>query len=93
MRNGDRVLVDRHFQFVLHKADDLENEPYADINYPPVETPDEWVLHGFSYPDYPREFGEQGRSESYEKSSLDLAMCDVIRKKTFSNGAVNSNVD
>lgn len=68
------------FQIVLHKAADLKNEPYADINYPLVETPDEWVLHGFSHPDYLREFGEQGRSEIYEKSSLDLAMRDAFRK-------------
>lgn len=68
------------FQIVLHKAEDLKNEPYADINSPLVETPDEWVLHGFSHPDYLKEFGEQGRSEIYEKSSLDLAMRDAFRK-------------
>ena len=68
------------FQIVLHKAEDLGNEPYADINSPLVETPDEWVLHGFSHPDYLKEFGEQGRSEIYEKSSLDLAMRDAFRK-------------
>ena len=68
------------FQIVLHKAEDLKNQPYADINYPLVETPDEWVLHGFSHPDYLQEFGEQGRSAIYEKSSLDLAMRDAFRK-------------
>jgi acetamidase/formamidase/AraC-like DNA-binding protein len=68
------------FQIVLHKAADLKGEPYADINYPLVETPDEWVLHGFSHPDYLREFGDRARSEIYEKSSLDLAMRDAFRK-------------
>jgi len=68
------------FQIVLHKAEDLKSEPYADLNYPLVETPDEWVLHGFSHPDYLREFGEKARSEIYEKSSLDLAMRDAFRK-------------
>jgi acetamidase/formamidase/AraC-like DNA-binding protein len=68
------------FQIVLHKAADLKNAPFADINYPLVETPDEWVLHGFSHPDYLREFGDQARSEIYEKSSLDLAMRDAFRK-------------
>jgi acetamidase/formamidase/AraC-like DNA-binding protein len=68
------------FQFVLHKARDLGSEPYADINYPLVETPDEWVLHGFSHPDYLKEFGDKARSEIYEKSSLDLAMRDAFRK-------------
>jgi acetamidase/formamidase/AraC-like DNA-binding protein len=68
------------FQIVLHKAKDLGNQPYADINYPLVETPDEWVLHGFSHPDYLKEFGDKARSEIYEKSSLDLAMRDAFRK-------------
>jgi acetamidase/formamidase len=38
------------FQFILHKAADLRDEPFADIDYPLVETADEWVLHGFSTP-------------------------------------------
>lgn len=68
------------FQVVLHKASDLGREPYADIDYPLVETATEWILHGFSHPDYLREFGEKARSEIYEKSSLDLAMRDAFRK-------------
>lgn len=68
------------FQLIVHKAADLTGEPYADINYPLVETPDEWVLHGFSHPDYLREFGDKARSEIYEKSSLDMAMRDAFRK-------------
>ena len=68
------------FQIVLHKAEDLKDEPYADLNYPLVETPEEWVLHGFSHPDYLREFGDKARSAIYEKSSLDLAMRDAFRK-------------
>lgn len=68
------------FQIVLHKARNLGNQPYADINYPLVETPDEWVLHGFSHPDYLKEFGPKARSEICEKSSLDLAMRDAFRK-------------
>lgn len=68
------------FQIVVHKAEHLRNEPYADIDYPLLETESEWVLHGFSHPDYFKEFGDQACSEIYEKSSLDLAMRDAFRK-------------
>lgn len=68
------------FQIVLHRAEDLSNEPYADIDYPLVETADEWVLHGFSHPNYLKEFGNKARSAIYEKSSLDPAMRDAYRK-------------
>lgn len=68
------------FQIVLHKAAHLSNEPFADIDYPLVETPDEWVIHGFSHPDYLKEFGDKARSAIYEKSSLDPAMRDAFRK-------------
>lgn len=68
------------FQLILHKAGDLRDEPYADIDYPLVETPDEWVLHGFSLSNYMKELGENARSLIYEKSSLDSAMRDAFRK-------------
>jgi acetamidase/formamidase len=68
------------FQIILHKAQDLRDEPFADIDYPLVETPDEWVLHGFSHPNYLKELGDKARSLIYEKSSLDTAMRDAFRK-------------
>ena len=68
------------FQIVLHKAAGLHGEPFADIDYPLVETADEWVIHGFSHPDYLKEFGDKARSAVYEKSSLDPAMRDAFRK-------------
>ncbi|MFT4268741.1 MAG: acetamidase/formamidase family protein, partial [Xenophilus sp.] len=68
------------FQIVLHKAGALRNEAYADIDYPLVETADEWVLHGFSHPNYMKDLGEKARSLIYEKSSLDPAMRDAFRK-------------
>ncbi|MDB5861762.1 MAG: twin-arginine translocation pathway signal domain protein [Ramlibacter sp.] len=68
------------FQIVLHKAGQLRDEPFADIDYPLVETADEWVIHGFSHPDYLKEFGGKARSAIYEKSSLDPAMRDAFRK-------------
>ena len=68
------------FQLILHKAQDLHDQPFADIDYPLVETPDEWVLHGFSHPNYLKELGDKARSLIYEQSSLDTAMRDAFRK-------------
>jgi acetamidase/formamidase/AraC-like DNA-binding protein len=60
----------------LHKND----QRFSDLTYPLIETPGEWVLTGFSHPDYLAEFGAKGQGEVYAKSSLDLAMKDAFRK-------------
>jgi acetamidase/formamidase/AraC-like DNA-binding protein len=65
---------------VLHKKADLAGRPFADLTYPLIETPTDWVLTGFSHPNYLAEFGAKGQSEVYAKSSLDLAMKDAFRK-------------
>ena len=68
------------FQIILHKRGELEGKPCADLTYPLIETPDEWVLLGFSHPNYLAELGEQAQSNVYEQSSLDLALKDAFRK-------------
>lgn len=68
------------FQLILHRRRDLAGTKLEDVNYPLLETPDEWVVHGFSHANYLAELGEHARSEVYEKSSLDLAMKDAFRK-------------
>ena len=68
------------FQVILHKKGQLAGWPFADVTYPLIETETEWVLTGFSHPNYLAEFGTQGQSEVYAKSSLDLAMKDAFRK-------------
>ena len=68
------------FQVVLHKAQALAGKPFADLNYPLLETPDEWIIHGFSYPNYLAQLGEKAQSEIYRRSSLDGAMKDAFRK-------------
>ncbi len=68
------------FAVTVHKKADLAGQPFADLTYPLIETPTEWVLAGFSHPNYLAEFGEKGQSEVYAKSSLDLAMKDAFRK-------------
>ena len=68
------------FQIILHKRGELEGKPFADLTYPLIETADEWVLLGFSHPNYLAELGEQAQSNVYEQSSLDLALKDAFRK-------------
>ncbi|XOC86714.1 acetamidase/formamidase family protein [Hyphomicrobium sp. DY-1] len=68
------------FQIVLHKKADLPGTVLADLTYPLIETETDWVLTGFSHPNYLAEFGAQGQSEVYNTSSLDLAMKDAFRK-------------
>src|SRR6185436_2358463 len=68
------------FQLVLHKKDALAGTALAGLEYPLLETQDEWVLHGFSYPKYLQELGAKAQSDIYSKSSVDLAMRDAFRK-------------
>ena len=68
------------FQLILHKADTLAGTPLADIDYPLLETADEWVVHGFSFANYLAELGEKAQSDIFGKSSMDLAMRDAFRK-------------
>ena len=68
------------FQVILHKKGNLAGQAFADLSYPLIETETDWVLTGFSHPNYLAEFGAQGQSEVYAKSSLDLAMKDAFRK-------------
>jgi acetamidase/formamidase/AraC-like DNA-binding protein len=68
------------FQLILHKKADLAGRAFADLTYPLIETETDWVLTGFSHPNYLAEFGAKGQSEVYAKSSLDLAMKDAFRK-------------
>ena len=68
------------FQFVLHKKQDMAGKPFADLNYPLLETQTEWVVHGFSRSNYLVEFGDTAQSEIYKNSSLDPAMKDAFRK-------------
>jgi acetamidase/formamidase len=68
------------FKLVLHKQADLPGTPLADLHYPLLETPDEWFVHGFSYPKYLTDLGADAQSAIFEKSSIDLAMRDAYRK-------------
>jgi len=67
-------------QVVLHKADDTPGTPLEGLDFPLLETGTEWVVHGFSYPNYLEELGENAQGEIYSRSSLDGAMRDAFRK-------------
>ena len=68
------------FQIVLHMKGDLAGKPILDLKYPLLETPKEWVIHGFSFANYLAELGENAQSEIYKCSSLDPAMRDAFWK-------------
>jgi acetamidase/formamidase len=67
------------FQLLLHKKDKLTGS-LAALNYPLLETQDEWVLHGFSFANYLEELGPTAQQEIYKRSSIDLALRDAFRK-------------
>jgi acetamidase/formamidase len=68
------------FQLILHKAGTLPGTALQSLNYPLLETQTEFVLSGFSYPNYLAELGPKAQSEIYSKSSVDLALRDAFRK-------------
>lgn len=68
-----------HIQVILHPA--KTSSPFIrDLDYPMIETPDEWVILGFAHGDYLKELGTNAQSEIYKNPSLDPAMRDCFRK-------------
>ena len=52
------------FQLILRKRDRLAGTPLADLDYPLLETQDEWVVHGFSFANYLARIRRQCRPRS-----------------------------
>ena len=67
------------FQVILHKQCDLLGRHF-DVDFPMIETEDEWVILGFSHPNYLKELGNNAQSDIYNQSTIDLAMRDAFRK-------------
>jgi acetamidase/formamidase/AraC-like DNA-binding protein len=65
---------------VIHHPASEQRDQLRDLDYPLIETETEWVIIGFSHPDYLKELGEDAQSEVYKKSSIDAAMRDAFRK-------------
>jgi len=68
------------FQLILHKNAALKGTPLEGLDYPLLETANEFVVHGFSFPNYLADLGAKAQSEIYSKSSTDLALRDAFRK-------------
>src|SRR6185369_14503902 len=68
------------FQFVLHKRHVLGDSFLGGLSHPFLETSDEWVIQGFSFPNHLVELGAQAQTQVYKKSSLEGAMRDAFRK-------------
>jgi acetamidase/formamidase len=68
------------FQLILHKQSSDGPAFLRDLDYPLVDTGEEWVVQGFSYANYLSALGGKAQSEIYNKSSIDLAMRDAFRK-------------
>lgn len=75
------------FQIILHKQSQVaEGTMLSHLDWPLLETRDEWVVHGFSYPNYLKDLGADAQHSLFEKSSvprvtlLDRAMRDAFRK-------------
>ncbi len=65
---------------VLHKQVDLPGTVLEELDYPLLETDDEYVVHGFSYANYLTELGETAQADIFAQSSVDGAMRDAFRK-------------
>ncbi|MCZ0738702.1 acetamidase/formamidase family protein, partial [Phreatobacter sp. AB_2022a] len=67
------------FRFELHKKGSPTKGFLRGLTGPLLETPDEFVLHGFSYPDYLRDLGRDAQAEVYQRSSLNRALRSAFR--------------
>ena len=68
------------FRLTLHKKGDRTNRSFLKgLAAPLLETPDAFVLHGFSYGNYLRELGRNAQTEIYRKSSVDRALRNAFR--------------
>lgn len=68
------------FQFVLHKRQALGDSFLTELDHPFLETPDEWVIQGLSFPDYQAELGANAQTQVYKDASMESAMRDAFRK-------------
>src|SRR5258705_6869675 len=68
------------FQFILHKQDALAETMLEGLNYPLLETAEEWIIHGFSFPNYLAALGPDAQSIVASHASIDKAMRDAFRK-------------
>lgn len=68
------------FQFILHPQGDLAGSALQGLDHPMLETPDEWVIYGFSFPNYLRDIGPGAQTDVARLATLDAAMLDAFKK-------------
>jgi acetamidase/formamidase len=68
------------FQFVLHKQKKLAGTILDQVDYPLLETPDAWIVHGFTFRNYLAELGAEAQTKVFQLSSLDPALKDCSTK-------------
>lgn len=66
-------------RLVLHKRGETDKSFLNGLGAPLIETPDAWLLHGFSYTNYLRELGRNAQSEVFKRSSLSKALRSAFR--------------
>lgn len=64
----------------LHKSAGPLPACVAGLSGPLIETPGEWVIQSFSYPNYLRDLGRNAQAEVYQKSTVDLALRSAFRQ-------------
>jgi acetamidase/formamidase len=67
-------------QVILHPQDSIRGTTLQNLDFPLFETPDEYIVQGFTYANYLAELGKNAQSEIFQKSSLDLAFKDAVNK-------------
>ena len=67
-------------QVILHPQDSLRGTTLQNLDFPLLETPDEYIVQGFTYTNYLADLGENAQSEIFQKSSLDPAFKDAVKK-------------
>ena len=67
------------FQLIVRKRDTLYGTALEGLDYPLLETKDEWIVHGFTYANY-LALGDTAQADIFTKSSVDGAMRDAFRK-------------
>lgn len=82
------------FQFILHKQAALAGTILEGVDYPLLETPDAWIVHGFTYRNYLEELGEDAQNLIFQRSSLDPALKDCSTKlRDFLKNGMNLSED
>lgn len=64
----------------LHKAGAPMHAGLDGLKTPLIETPDEWVIQSFSFPNYLRDLGRNAQAEVYQRSTVDLALRSAFRQ-------------